>query len=681
MNLEGRNRHYAALEFVTEPVWIFDIDRRRIHWANRAALAVWSASDLSELCGRDMGAGMSEAVARRLAQYQSDFESCGASFNEQWTHYPGGKPVPLNVRFSAHRLPDRRMAMFCEGRVSGLIEPESLRSVEALLHTAVMISLFSADGQPLYRNPAARESARSPTETLKDRIVDETAHAALVCALDEAGSVTRTVQVTTSSGERWHEVSARRCTDAVTGQSALLISEADVSTIKSTEAQARFLSLHDSLTGLANRTFLTQRFDSIVASMRSVGEQAALIFIDLDQFKDVNDTLGHAAGDLLLVETAERLRRAVRSGNLVARLGGGEFLILMVGANVRCELERIQTRLMRSVSEPMMIDNHEVRVTPSLGVSLFPEDGHDIETLLRNADLAMYTAKERGRNEVAYYDPAMSEAVRSRTALEGHLRHALDRGEFAVFYQPIVDVETGVIIGAEALVRWRHPERGFVPPDVFIPTCESTGMIRELGRFVFRTAVAQQVAWRVAGHDLRVSVNLSPRQLLHAELLADLTQALDDAQGDAHQMQVEITESMLVGRSETSLELLHAIQALGIGIALDDFGTGYSNLAYLQRYPIGTLKIDKSFVQCAEANRPLAEMIVAMCRLMRLKVVAEGVETEDQLAWVRRHGIELCQGYLFAKPLPADEFSALLRRNTRAGVAGAATAAVRSLHP
>lgn len=234
-----------------------------------------------------------------------------------------------------------------------------------------------------------------------------------------------------------------------------------------------------------------------------------------------------------------------------------------------------------------------------------------------------------------------------------------------------------MIVGAEALVRWHHPQRGLVPPDVFIPTCESTGMIRELGRFVFRAAVAQQVAWRVAGHDLRVSVNLSPRQLLHAELLADLTQALHDAQGDARRMQVEITESMLVGRNETSLDLLHAIQALGMGIALDDFGTGYSNLAYLQRYPIGTLKIDKSFVQCSEANRPLAEMIVAMCRLMRLKVVAEGVETTEQLDWVRVHGIELCQGYLFAKPLPADEFSALLQRQCPVGApAGPASVSI-----
>jgi EAL domain-containing protein (putative c-di-GMP-specific phosphodiesterase class I) len=329
---------------------------------------------------------------------------------------------------------------------------------------------------------------------------------------------------------------------------------------------------------------------------------------------------------------------------------------------VRRETERLRLPLIRSVAEPLMIDGHEVRATPSLGVSFFPQDGGDIQTLLSCADLAMYAAKERGRNELVLYDRSMSDRVNSRMALEAQLRHAIDRREFAVFYQPIVDVASGVVVGAEALVRWQHPKRGLVAPDVFIPACERTGMIYELGRFVFRTAAVQQVAWRRAGHDIRVSVNLSPRQLMQAELLADLTQSLRDAQCDPARMQVEITESMLVGKDETPLRLLHAIKAIGIGIALDDFGTGYSNLAYLQRYPISTLKIDKSFVQCVEANRALAELIVAMCRLMKLKVVAEGVETPEQLAWVRAHDIELFQGYLFSKPLPVADMDALLER-------------------
>jgi diguanylate cyclase (GGDEF)-like protein len=384
------------------------------------------------------------------------------------------------------------------------------------------------------------------------------------------------------------------------------------------------------------------------------------MFIDLDHFKDVNDTLGHAAGDALLVEVARRLSGAVRSADLVARLGGDEFLILMVSPDIRREVDRVRHRLMQAVAEPVLIQGHEVRVTPSLGVSLFPRDGDDIETLLRNADLAMYTAKERGRNDLAFYESDMSKAVQSRTALEAELRHALERDEFEVYYQPLIDVASGRIVGAEALARWHHPERGLVTPDVFIPVCESTGLIRPLGARIFGAAARQQVAWRQAGHDLRVSVNLSARQLRQAELLPDLAQALQDAGADPRALQLEITESMLLGHDAALLELLQAIEAMGLSIALDDFGTGYSNLAYLQRFPIQTLKIDKTFIQGIEANRPLAEMIVSMARLMRLSVVAEGVETAEQLEWVRARGIDQCQGFLFSHPVPVAEFTALL---------------------
>jgi EAL domain-containing protein (putative c-di-GMP-specific phosphodiesterase class I) len=295
-----------------------------------------------------------------------------------------------------------------------------------------------------------------------------------------------------------------------------------------------------------------------------------------------------------------------------------------------------------------------------MGVSLYPQDGDDIDTLLRNADLAMYTAKDRGRNGLAFYDAGMSEAVRSRTALEAELRDALELDEIEVYYQPIVDVASGRIVGAEALARWPHPELGMVPPDVFIPICESTGLIRQLGAMVFSAAAQQQADWHRAGYSLRVSVNLSARQLYQAELLPDLTRALAEAGSDASRMQVEITESMLLGNDETLLELLRAIEALGVSIALDDFGTGYSNLGYLQRFPIKTLKIDKSFIQSIDANRPLAEMIVSMCKLMRLSVVAEGVETAEQLAWVKAHEIELCQGFLFSRALPVAQFADLL---------------------
>ncbi len=659
-DLDQRQQRYEALNLLGQPVWIFDIDLRRVHWANSAALLIWDAPSLQELCARDMGRDMSESVSRRLAQYQADFVSHSAAFNEQWTLYPGGKPVSLNVKFSAHRLPDQRMAMLCEARAAAVEEPESLRSVEALLHTAVMISLYGLDGRPLYRNPAARASVRTLEETLEARIVDAPSLLALQRALAESGVATQTLAVRTAQGQRWHEISVRRCRDAVTGQDAVLVSEADVSAIKRTEAHAQLLALHDSLTGLPNRNHVMHRFTEAVQQISAAGQQAALMFIDLDHFKDVNDTLGHAAGDALLVEVARRLRGAVRGGDLVARLGGDEFLILMVSQDIRSEVDRVRLRLMRTVAEPVMVHGHSVRVTPSMGVSLYPQDGADVETLLRNADLAMYTAKERGRNDLAFYEPGMSDALHSRTALEAEVRLAFERHEFEVFYQPIVDVASGRTVGAEALARWRHPQRGLVPPDVFIPVCESTGLIRELGAFVFGTAARQQAAWSKAGHKLRVSVNLSARQMRQSELLPDLARALQASGADPHHMQLEITESMLLGHDEALMQLLRSVEAMGLSIALDDFGTGYSNLAYLQRFPISTLKIDKTFIQSIDNNRPLAEMIVSMSRLMRLTVVAEGVETAEQFNWVRAQGIELCQGYLFARPMPAAEFSAQL---------------------
>ena len=660
MNKAALRARYGALNLVAQPVWVFDIDHRRVHWANTAALRVWDAATLDDLCARDMGRDMSASVARRLAQYQQDFIAHGASFNEQWTLYPGGTPVSLNVTFSAHRLADGRMAMLCEAREAVATEPESLRSVEALLHTAVMISLHGQDGRALYRNPAARASVRDLGERLEDRIVDAPAHAALIATLARDGSATQTLAVHTPQGERWHEISVRRCRDAVTGQDAVLVSEADVSMLKRTEARAQFLALHDPLTGLPNRSHVMQRFAEAVDRVRAAGHEAALMFIDLDHFKNVNDTHGHAAGDGLLVEVARRLRAAVRGSDLVARLGGDEFMVLMVSADIRREVEHVRERLMAAVAEPVLIHGHAVRVTASLGVSLFPRDGGDFETLLRHADLAMYTAKDGGRNGLAFYDAGMSDALLSRTALESELRQAFERQELEVFYQPIIDVASQRIVGAEALARWRHPTRGLVPPDVFIPVCESTGLIGPLGRFVFANAARQQTAWAAAGHPLRVSINLSAHQLRQRELLTDLQQALHAAGTDPRCVQLEITESMLLGPDEAMLAVLQAIQATGMSIALDDFGTGYSNLAYLQRFPIKTLKIDKTFVQSLDANRPLAELIVAMCRLMKLGVVAEGVETVEQLAWVHAHGIEQCQGYLFARPLPAAEFSALL---------------------
>jgi diguanylate cyclase (GGDEF)-like protein len=552
------------------------------------------------------------------------------------------------------------MAMLCEATPTERLTPESLRSVEALLHTAVMVTLYGSDGRALYRNPAARATVVTTDERFEERIGDSVGCERMSLALASTGAATFTLRADTPTGERWHEMYARRCHDAVTGQEAVLVSEVDISNLKRTEERANHLALHDALTGLPNRAHVIQCFDEAVNHVGQSGREAALLFIDPDHFKDVNDTLGHAAGAELLVNVATRLKAITRSTDLVARLGGDEFLILLASSDIRGEVTHMRDRLLKTVAQPMHIGGVEVKVTPSVGVALYPHDGTDFDTLLRNADLAMYSAKQHGRNALEYFETGMADAVRTRIDLEGELRRAIDRNEFCVHYQPRVDVASRRIIGAEALVRWNHPERGLVAPDVFIPTCENTGLIRELGLHMLAQAIRQQRLWLAQGYDLTVSVNQSGRQLAHPEFVVDLSKVLHDEGGNATRIELEITESMLVGRDQRVLDLFENLRAMGWLLALDDFGTGYSNLAYLQRFPISTLKIDRSFVQGIDRNRPLAEPIVSIARLMNLDVVAEGVETPDQLRWVEEQGIAQYQGWLFARAMPAPELSRLL---------------------
>jgi diguanylate cyclase (GGDEF)-like protein len=659
--LTARTARYAALEWLARPVWVFDMDCKCIYWANTPALAVWSAPTLAELCGRDMGHDMSESVARRLAQYQSDFLLHNASFNEQWTIYPGGQPVSLNVRFSGHRLPDGRMSMLCEADPVGTVAPESLRSVEALLHTAVMITLYGLDGAALYRNPAARAVVLNMAERLEQRIARPQDYAELSQGLAQQGVATLTLQVRTPEGSRWHELSARRCRDTVTGQDAILVSEVDVSALKLTEEQAHVQALHDPLTGLPNRAQFTQHFTKAVAQAPAQGLKAALLFIDLDHFKDVNDTLGHVAGDELLRAMGARLCKSRRPGEFLARWGGDEFLMLLVSAQIHDDLQALHGRIAAALAEPLLIAGKQLRVTSSIGAALYPRDGDSIETLLRNADMAMYAAKASGRDAMVYFESHMADTLRSRTALEHDLRLALERAEFEVYYQPRVDVASNAVLGVEALVRWHHPRQGLVSPADFVPVCESTGLICPLGLWVLEQAARQQVAWAAQGHALVVSVNLSARQFLSPDLLGDVQRVLVDTGVNPAQLELEITESVLLGREQGVLAVLRGLADLGPTIALDDFGMGYSNLAYLQHFPIHTLKIDKTFIQDADSNRLLAALIVSLCALMKLTAVAEGVETQEQLDWVTAQGIAQYQGFLYARPMPALALTTLLQ--------------------
>ncbi|GLS23120.1 hypothetical protein GCM10007874_61400 [Labrys miyagiensis] len=650
----------ALLDRLRTPTWIFDIDSSRIYWANTVALEVWRSTDLNELTMRDMKSDMSASVSRRLRQYQEDFERSNATFSELWTIYPGGKPTTLRVKYTGIRLPDGRMAMFCEGLAVVTETPETLRSAEALLHTQMMISLYDDGGALLYQNPAARSTWEAADTSLASRFVDPEDFRQLRRTLVRKGEARTVIRVRTTRGIRWHEITARECRDAVTGSPAFLTSEVDITDLKDTEEKAKFLAYHDVLTGLPNRTAVLRDYSARLEAARAAGEQVAILFVDLDRFKTINDSLGHFVGDEVLIEVAQRLKTVVGRKGLVARLGGDEFLILMNQSGSASRFAAVASGIVEALGEPLRIAGRALVVTPSIGISFFPESGDDIDTLMKSADLAMYKAKEDGRNCFRYFSMNLQEQVQKRMELETDIQRALRDGEFEIFYQPRVAAEDLRIVGAEALIRWNHPTRGVIEPSEFIPLCEETGLIEQVGDWVLGIAVDQQVHWRNMGFPLVVSINLSPRQFKNEDIVSKVAKAIARTGCRPNELELEITESMIMEKDHTVARVVSELTKLGVRLSIDDFGTGYSNLASLQNFPVDSLKIDRSFIENMRSNQAITEMIISLSKLMGMKIVAEGVETFEQLNWLREKGCQEFQGFYFSKPVPAAEFDTLL---------------------
>ncbi|MBQ0943745.1 EAL domain-containing protein [Ideonella sp. 4Y16] len=650
-----------AFERLGHPIWLYDFDRQRVAWANAAGLTLWRAESLQELCSRALGADMSPAVDKRLRQYQRDIEAEPTrEFQEIWTLHPRGVPVTVQIRFSGMRLEDGQLACLCESLPMPTLDVDTLRSADALMHTSVQITLYDSSGAALYRNPAARATTAAPHQTMDQHLVSAADQLTLREALSSRGEHQMVAQVQTIHGRRWHDLTARRCLDAVTGREAWLVSETDVSAVKAAQRQAQRLAERDPLTNLPNRNHVNLQFPALLEEIRSIGRQAAMIFLDLDRFKHVNDSLGHEAGDRLLIEVARRLRHTLRAGDQVVRLSGDEFLILVSDDDVVTHVRRLGLRLREAVSQVIRLGSTSVRVTPSLGVSLFPADGDDVATLMRNADMAMYRAKRLGGDQMAFYSADLAVEAGRRLTLESELLQAFDRGEFVVHYQPRLDAGTRQVVGAEALVRWRHPTRGLVLPGEFIPICEDTGLILPLGRWVLEQAARQAALWHQRGHALTVSVNFSARQIQSQALVETMDQVLLDSGCPPQALEMEITESLLLGEDAAMLGQLDALNRRGLRIAIDDFGTGYSNLAYLERFPLDCLKIDRSFVNQLETRPAIAELIISMCKVLELQIVAEGVETTGQLDWLRAQGCHHYQGFLSSPAVPADRFETLL---------------------
>ena len=644
------------MDRLQQAVWIYDIDKGRIIWANQSSLNIWQTDSLEELQSRELLVGMSSSVAKRLKQYQCDFiqDDC-KQFREVWTLYPNGEAKSCDVVFSAIRLDDGRMATLCEVRIQQELDVDALRSAEALLHTSVMITLYDDDGAPLYRNPAARDNVRSPNESLHEHFTD---HATMQLLIDNQDKEFNCVAcVNTHAGSRWHDITALRCFDAASANKAWLISEVDVSRLKQAEEQAHFLAKHDHLTQLPNRSYVTTYFADRVRCMIDRSESGALIYIDLDKFKEINDTLGHSAGDELLIEMAERLKRVVSSEDSVARQGGDEFLVLVGPFTNPDTPTSLCERIIKCISTPMYLQDRYIQITPSIGISRFPEDGQSIDELMRQSDFAMYQAKDQGRNTYAYFSQSLSDKLVERVRFEKEVASAIEQGQMIAYFQPRVDVHSNQVLGAEALVRWIHPERGILGPDVFIPTCEATGLLEKLGLEVLEQAVVAQKAWSERGHDLKISVNLSPAQFDNPLMVEDFIKVLERYSVNPEFIELEITESLLLGNDDSTIKQLYTLVGHGFDIAIDDFGTGYSSLSYLHRYPIHCLKIDRSFIQSLESCQPIVELVISMAKLFDLNVVAEGVETREQLEVLKAIGCIEYQGYFFDKPLSFDAFS------------------------
>jgi len=445
--------------------------------------------------------------------------------------------------------------------------------------------------------------------------------------------------------------------------------------LRRSSEQVRFLADHDSLTGLANRRRLSELLSHAIAQAQRHGRTLALLFLDLDDFKRVNDTLGHHAGDELLKDVAARVGECVRatdcvarrrtSQGAVARLGGDEFMIMLPDLGDAYEAAVVAERVLAALARPFTVGGHEIHVTTSIGITTYPADGEDVDALIKNADMAMYDAKERGKNDYQYYTHAMNAAAYQRLAMENALRKAVERDELVLYYQPQLAAESGELVGAEALLRWRHPELGLIAPAKFIPLAEQTDLIVPIGEWVLREACRQTRAWQRQGFDpMVVSVNLSSRQFGKQDLAGLVEQTTRELRLSPGCLGVELTETSIMHGEQQVGETLRALRALGVNVAMDDFGTGYSSLSSLRRLPIDALKIDQSFVRdilTDDDDAAIIAAVVAMARRLGVQVVAEGVENAGQLAFLREQGCHTVQGFYIGRPVPAPELTALLR--------------------
>ena len=519
--------------------------------------------------------------------------------------------------------------------------------------------------------PVERLLGKTHWETADGQLADDAGRAHLAQIAAQQGYTGFEYSVLDDhGGSRWFSINGEPLFDVNGKLRGYRGTGTDITARKRSEQAIHHVAQHDVLTGLPNRSLLQDRLGQAVAYSTRTRHPVWVLLIDLDRFKFVNDSMGHKAGDVLLMTVAARLRAALRETDTVARLSGDEFVVLLTEHEDEQLSVDVVQRLMDTVAQPVILGIKEFFVTCSIGVSVYPLDGAPADSLIETADIAMYRAKKLGRNNYQFYTPAMNEEAMERVRIESALRSALERNEFVLHYQPQVDLQSGRIVGMEALIRWQHPEMGMVAPSRFIGVAEETGLIVPIGAWVLRTACHQTKAWQDAGlGPLRVAVNLSARQFSADNLVDDLRQVLAETGLSPACLEIELTESLFMSDVSLAVDLLHTMKALGVKLSIDDFGTGYSSLSYLSRFPIDVLKIDRSFVAAIARDSNDAAIVASIINLahnLKLSVIAEGVETADQLDYLQRHGCDQMQGYYFSRPLPGADFFKLVSEKKQA---------------
>jgi diguanylate cyclase (GGDEF)-like protein/PAS domain S-box-containing protein len=561
------------------------------------------------------------------------------------------------------------------------VSDESLRGSDAwfraLVHNSFdIITIHDESGVTLYESPAAARILGYPPGSLVGQTPFDTIHpkdverardsfAALVRGENPAPIELRFRHA--DGSWIWLEALGNNLLEHP-GVRGIVLTSRDVTERKRAEERAQYLANYDVLTGLPNRFLMQDRLAQACAQAHRSAVRVAVMHIDLDRFKVVNETLGHYVGDALLKQAADRLKKSAREGDTVARVGGDEFTVVLPNVASVQALSAFADKILGSLAKPFPGEGQDLFVSASVGISLFPDDARSVDDLIKHADAAMFRAKATGRNNYQFFTRELNEEVQERLLMEGGLRQALQREEFRVVYQPKIDLATREVVGAEALIRWSHPKLGVVGPSRFVPVAEDSGMVGQIGDWVLRAVCRQIRQWQGEGLSLPVAVNVSARQFQQSDLVDLVVNVLSETRVPARLLEIELTESAVMHDAEASVVALERLKSFGVQISIDDFGTGYSSLSYLKRLPLDVLKIDQSFVRDISSDpndAAIVRAIITLARSLGMKVIAEGVETEAQLAFLNAYGCQYAQGYMFGQPMPPEEFVKVARASIR----------------